>query len=245
MTPYVLLMFHLLNIGEYKTILEDRILDTGIGSAIAFIASFLLVPAWEHEQIKNYMVSAISDSMNYFKEVAATFTGKPVPPIQYKLSRKNAFVSLANLSEAFSRMLAEPKSKQKGSKEIHQFVVLNQMLISHIAALSHYAGSLAEKYRSPDFIPLIDDFVNQMQSALAILHQEHISKSNDTDSVFVVDEKVSTLLHSRKNELQQGIIETDTRKALRELKPVVDQFHFIRGIARDIKKATEIIEKTE
>ena len=82
---------------------------------------------------------------NYFRDVANAFTGNPVTNTIYKVSRKNAFVALANLSDAFSRMLSEPKSKQKNSKELHQFVVLNHMLTSHIATLAYYVRPLAEK----------------------------------------------------------------------------------------------------
>ena len=53
MTPYVLLIFHFLYGGPLKTVLVDRLVDTGIGSAIAFIGNFLLPPVWEHEQIRH------------------------------------------------------------------------------------------------------------------------------------------------------------------------------------------------
>ena len=117
MTPYILLLFHLLNSGNFQTILQDRVIDTMIGSGIAFLANFLLLPAWEHEQVKNYMAETIISNKTYFADISAAFIGKPVSITQYKLSRKNAFVALANLSDAFSRMLSEPKNKQKNGKK--------------------------------------------------------------------------------------------------------------------------------
>ena len=113
MTPYILLLFHLLNANNFKTVVTDRIIDTAIGSAIAFIANIFLLPVWEHEQVTDYMIKMIEDNLKYFLDVASLFWGKAISVNQYKLSRKNAFVSLANLSDAFNRMLSEPKNKQK------------------------------------------------------------------------------------------------------------------------------------
>ena len=113
MTPYILLLFHILSNASFETIISDRVIDTAIGSVIAFLANILILPAWEQEQISTYMQSAINSNKNYFSNIAAAFTGNQVNNTAYKLSRKNAFVALANLSDAFSRMLSEPKRKQK------------------------------------------------------------------------------------------------------------------------------------
>jgi uncharacterized membrane protein YccC len=68
--------------------------------------------------------------------VAEALTGKVVNVTDYKLARKEVYVSSANLSAAFQRMLSEPKSTQKNKTEIHQFVVLNHILFSNIATLA-------------------------------------------------------------------------------------------------------------
>ena len=113
MTPYILLLFHFLSNASFQIIITDRITDTVIGSVIAFLANLILLPAWEQEQVSNYMLEAIKSNKIYFKDIAAAFTGNPVSNTMYKVSRQHAFVALANLSDAFTRMLSEPKSKQK------------------------------------------------------------------------------------------------------------------------------------
>ena len=74
MTPYILLLFHLLYSASMKVTLTDRVLDTAIASGIAFLANVFLVPAWEQEQIKSYMQQVLEDNLSYFKKVAAAFT---------------------------------------------------------------------------------------------------------------------------------------------------------------------------
>jgi uncharacterized membrane protein (TIGR01666 family) len=240
MTPYVLLLFHLLNNGQFKTVLTDRLLDTAIGSAIAFAANFFLLPAWEHEQIKKYQSAAITASLDYYKNVSRLFTGDTVTDTQFRLSRKQAFVALANLSDAFSRLLAEPKNKQKDPRQVHQFVVLTHALTSHIATLAHYSKTLAAKYKSADFIDIISDTTLNLEAAgkmteagaVDILPDEIVSRP------FALRTQVKELVARRNIELQQGIGTSDTRLRLSELKPIVDQFQFIAGIAVDLRKAS-------
>ena len=236
MTPYILLLFHLLSNASFKTIIEDRITDTAIGFLIAFLANLLLLPAWEHEKMGNYMQQAIKSNRNYFRDVAAAFTGNPVTNIIYKISRKDAFVALANLSDAYNRMMAEPKSKQKNRAQLYQFVVLNHMLTSHIATLASYVMPLSAKLASPDFTSLINNAVIKLDNAANIIAETpgEVSAMNNLQST--IQQRLQRLLEARRTELQQGILESATMVQLTEFKPVADQFNFIGNIAGDIEK---------
>ena len=236
MTPYILLLFHLLSDVSFKIIITDRITDTAIGSVIAFIANLILLPAWEQDQMSNYMRKAISSNKNYFNDIAAAFTGNPVTINSYKLSRKNAFVALANLSDAFSRMLSEPKSKQKNSKQLYQFVVLNHMLTSHIATLSSYVMPLSVKLASPDFIPLINNTLAKLDNAEKIIAETPADTAAPETLHNNIQQRLQQLLQARRTELQGGILDSETKKQLTEFKPVADQFNFIGNIAGDIRK---------
>ncbi len=239
MTPYILLMIHLLGNASFQTIISDRVMDTAIGSVIAFFANLILLPAWEHEKINSYMLQAAKCNREYFRDVALAFTGHPVAATIYKVSRKNAFVALANLSDAFNRMMAEPKNKQKNIRVLHQFVVFNHTMTSHIATLSSYTKPLWEKYNSPDFLPLINNVVAKLNDAEKIL-SDVPAESAAPDSVThnKIQQRLQQLLETRRAELKNGISESDTRKELSGFKPLVDQFNFIENIAGDIRKTT-------
>ncbi|WP_431217831.1 FUSC family protein [Puia sp. P3] len=160
-TPYVLLLFHLLYPIDFRTILTDRVIDTVIGSVIAFLANILIIPSWEHERITDYMTGAIEANIDYFRDVAGAFLGRPSTVHQYKLSRKKAFVALANLSDAFGRMLSEPRRQQKRITDMHQFVVSNHMLTSHTATLAYYVDPFAAKFADGAYEPLVNDIVQK------------------------------------------------------------------------------------
>ena len=81
------------------------------------------------------MVQVLKANQNYLQQLAAFFSGSKQSQLEYNLIRKELYVSTANLSAAFQRMQSEPKSKQKNSQEIYEFVVLNHVLSSNIASL--------------------------------------------------------------------------------------------------------------
>jgi uncharacterized membrane protein (TIGR01666 family) len=241
-TAYILVLFHLVYGTNLKTIFTDRLVDTAIGSAIAFLANFLIVPAWEKEKIRDFMLAVLEKNTDYFKNVSAAFLGKPVSIAEYKKSRQDAFVALANLSDAFTRMLSEPKFIQYNSQQIHRFVVLNHTLTSHIATLSHYVLPLSSRYASPDFTSIIETDIRQLQSAKSILNNEPITDVVTSADTHKINERLNSILEKRRQELDQKLFDTETRKLLGELKPVVDQFNLISSIAEDLKKATREIK---
>jgi len=133
MTPYVLILFNLLGVGR---LVNERIIDTLIGSGIAFAASYLIFPSWEFEKVQHNLRQVIYANAKYLLKIAESVSGKEIETVEYKLARKDVFVKSANLSAAFERMTSEPKSKQKNIKEVHKFVVLNHILSSYIATIA-------------------------------------------------------------------------------------------------------------
>ncbi len=168
-TPYVLLLFHLLYPAGFKSIISDRVIDTLIGSGISWLASIFIIPSWEHQRIIDNMVAALSTNVAYFRDVAGAFLGRGVAVQQYKLSRKHAFVALANLSDAFGRMLQEPRRQQKRMSEMHQFVVASQMLTSYIATLAYYEKPLASTYANPAYQPVVERIARCIERAVDVL----------------------------------------------------------------------------
>ncbi|MBN8720533.1 MAG: FUSC family protein [Sediminibacterium magnilacihabitans] len=238
MTFYLLLMFHLLDPKDFAVIFTDRIIDTLIGSAIAFIFGYLLQPVWEHEQINETMATVLKDGILYYRLTAAPFTGKPFDKAVANVARKNSWVALANLSDAFTRMLSEPKSKQINIPHIHQFVVANHMLVSHIATLTYYADSLSGEYVTEDYQPLINASTRYLEQSLQLVETDkgEDGLQQDTTGVRLMDQHINELMRQRQEELKKGIIESSLRKKLSDFKSITDQFYFIYKIATDIQK---------
>jgi uncharacterized membrane protein (TIGR01666 family) len=263
MTPYILILFYLLNPNHFRSLISDRILDTAIGSAIAWLANVLLAPAWAYKQFAHNLQQTLLANKNYFRDVASYFVGSDVGITRYKLSRKQAYVALANISDALNQMLAEPKRKQKNLTELHQLVVLNYMMASHTATLAAIARDRGPVTPDTGYLPVIESVVSNMESGEHILQSMSNGNSGDVDhpegiqvknqesggieiqdpeessirqGIRQMNERVGDMVRLRKKELESGILHSDTSVRLTLVKSVNDQFDFIWKISSDLLK---------
>ncbi len=246
-TVYVLLSFYFLSPAGYTHVLTERVLDTFIGSAIAFVVSFLVLPSWEHEQVVQYMLEALNANRKYFDTVAVVFTGRLIDITAFKIARKDAFVALANLSDNFQRMLSEPKDKQPKMKHYHQFVAINHILTSHIAGLSYYAQTNAAQYASEGFLPLIQQVDLQFREAVEILQGNVHTDAVQLQAKHPISNKIQELLAQKKTAFESEAVQetgdVTMRNNLSDFKILTDQFALISTITVDeIRVLQKIVE---
>ena len=261
MTPYILILLYILNPLHFKDLIVDRIIDTAIGSGIALLANLLFSPEWTYKQFADYLQQMLEANKNYFKDVTSFFTGQPVPVNTYKLSRKQAYVALANMSDALNRMIAEPKSKQKNAAEYHELVVLNYMMSTHIATLATFIFSRNPPVAYPEYLSVIHAIIANLEQAtngLKTVNSENPGKTSMENNPAIINptidtkktedegklareglrnlnERVNALVTDRKKELEQGI-KDDLRTSLAVVKSINDQFNFIWKISEDLLK---------
>jgi uncharacterized membrane protein YccC len=166
MTPYILILLYILNPLHFKDLILERVIDTGIGSVIALLANLLFSPEWTYRQFAEYLQQMLDANKNYFIDVTSFFTGSPVSINQYKLSRKNAYVALANISDALNRMISEPKSKQMHVAEYHQLVTLNYMMATHVATLATVVLGKTKPATDPEYLPVVRVIAANLDQAI-------------------------------------------------------------------------------
>ena len=134
-TPYLIIMLHLLDMG-FTELVGERMLDTAIAFMLGFAANYYLFPNWESRQLQQLLSAVTSGTLSYIDKLLAIYSGQPPSTMDYRLARKELFVSNSNLSAAFHRMLSEPKSKQTHIRSLYEFMALNQLMASNITSLA-------------------------------------------------------------------------------------------------------------
>lgn len=219
LTIFVLIAFHFLYGHDFREIVKDRVIDTIIGSMIALIAGFILIPSWSQETMFDNMLEMIKANQRYFTTVAQTYIGLNPGVTDFKVARKEAFVALANISDNFQRILSEPRSKQKNVPFMHQFVVSNQMFAAHTASLAYYNENMKEKPVLP---------VAGLQALVKDVNM-HLDKAK-------------LLLEGRSEPGGQTVempAENASLDAPDKLKTITDQFDIIHTLSRDIEYAVQ------
>lgn len=234
LTLYVLLSFYFLSPTSFTDMLTDRLIDTGIGSVIAFVVALFVLPTWEHQQMGKLIKNALETNRAYFDTVATAFIGQNVNITEFKVARKNAFVALANISDNLQRMLSEPKDKRRKLLHYHQFVASTHVLTAHIAALSYYGDLKANSYASPGFQVLIGDINHHFDMALHVLDDEspetiiHRKPMVTADIYQLFEEQSRTAI--AKN-LKAGTEEMANRFS--DIHTIIHQFELINTMVND------------
>jgi uncharacterized membrane protein (TIGR01666 family) len=218
-TPYVFILFSFIG-NEFRIIAWERVLDTLVGCAIAFAASYFLFPSWEREQLKNHMRDIVKANMLYLQKIIKALSGHTVSLIEYKVARKEVYLHSANLSAAFQRMLSEPKSKQSSQSLMQQFVVLNHIFFSNVANIATILLAKDRKDYPPELLHLSKKIYGKLDEA---------RKKFDDDDEFILPEEAAKRESNR----------TADDDLLKE------QLQFIYQLSKDIDKtASEIIGET-
>jgi uncharacterized membrane protein (TIGR01666 family) len=225
MTPYVLILFKFLGLG-LRNIFEERVVDTLIGSGIAFIASYLIFPTWEFEQVQENLKAVITADINYLKKVSESIAGKAVSVTEYKLARKDVYVNSANLSATFERMTSEPKSKQRNIKDIHKFVVLNHILTSYTATIASALIKMGVQKPHADTLKLVKRSIAVLKDTNTKLKGEVIEAPASKPEAVKID--------MPKPEAEKVPLTADDIL-------MKEQLDFIHKIAVDLAKVTENI----
>ncbi|MGN6212751.1 FUSC family membrane protein [Parafilimonas sp.] len=242
-TIYVIISFHFLNQSDFNVVVTDRLIDTAIGCVIAFIASFMIFPLWEHEQTKDLIKHFVDANKKYFNVAAGLLKTPEMLKTDYTPVRKEAFVALANLSDNFQRMLSEKRRDVKLSF-YHQFIASGYILTAHIAALSSLITRFGKDMKADDFDTLISNINEKFKRTSCILNGEPV-KTTVSNRNAPITNKVQKLLQQRQQEIDEGLydVQSDVRISLRNLKSVTDEFEMIDSIVADeVKIATRIMQ---
>lgn len=243
MTIYVFVSFNFLSPGNVDIIFRDRIVDTIIAAIITSLVAYVVLPVWEHTQNLDLMKKSAEANLIYFQSVISKFIGEGFNVEDYKVKRKNAIISLANLSDNFQRMISDPKNQQKKLEVVHQFVATSHLITAYTASLSQYVKD-NEKYPEIDAEGWSRKIEAEMQKVSNLLNGEKITDTLNMESrIEPEDSSLDDLILKRKAELTENesydLRDPDKISRLTELKNIHDVLELIFDVAKEQRKVIE------
>lgn len=243
MTIYVFLSFNFLSPGNVNIIFRDRIVDTMIAAVITSLVAYVVLPVWEHTQNLDLMKKSAECNLIYFQSVISKFLEDNFDIEDYKVKRKNAIISLANLSDNFQRMISEPKNQQKKLEVVHQFVATSHLITAYTASLSQYVKD-NEKYPEIDAEGWSRKIDAEMQKVCNLLNGDKITETLNMESrIEPEDSPLDDLILKRKTELTEhesyDLRDPNKISHLTELKNIHDILELIYDVAKEQRKVIE------
>ncbi|HWK57087.1 MAG TPA: FUSC family membrane protein [Parapedobacter sp.] len=226
MTPYVLILFSFLGMNTLS-ILQERIIDTLIGSGLAFLSSYVILPSWESVQVYGTMRKLLIANYQYIVQALKIIAGQSPTVTEYKLARKEVYVTTANMASAFQRMMTEPKSKRKDAKDVNRFVVFNHILSSYSVTLLNNVQGASETSLTGEQIKVIRKTLSLLARSIQLFEDD----AEEEDEVFTEVEV----------ETPSGI--DDNNIDSEELRLITDQLQFLNRIAADLYKVCNDLKK--
>ena len=181
-TLLVLLCFNLL--GEGFEVALPRVFDTLLGCAIAWAAVSFIWPDWRFRRLSLVVERAFNANCRYLDAILVQYHQGKDNGLAYRIARRDAHNSDAELASVISNMSADPKADKALQEAAFRLLCLNHTLLSYISAL----GAHRERLNTPATLDLLNDAVCYVDGAL---HQEERNSQRIAQALEQLAERIS------------------------------------------------------
>ncbi|UKA30121.1 YccS family putative transporter [Photobacterium damselae] len=140
----LLVLFCFNQLGEGFAVILPRLGDTLLGCFLAVIAVSYIFPDWESHRLHKVMASSVNANREYLGQIIVQYRLGKRDCLNYRVARRNAHNTDAQLSTAISNMLAEPGRYRMATNESFRFLTLNHAMLSYISALGAHRTQLED-----------------------------------------------------------------------------------------------------
>lgn len=184
-TLLVLLCFNLL--GEGFEVAAPRVYDTLLGCAIAWAAVSFIWPDWKFRQLPAMVRKTLNADCRYLDAILVQYHQGKDNGLPYRIARRDAHNSDAELASVISNMSADPKADKTIQEAAFRLLCLNHTLLSYISAL----GAHRERLESAAVLDLLNDAVCYVDGAL---HHDAHDRQRITQALEALYERITALV---------------------------------------------------
>ncbi|PXY91662.1 YccS family putative transporter [Gilliamella apis] len=150
----LLVFFSFSLIGESSiSVAISRIIATLIGCFIAWFAVSFIWPDWKFRNLPKLLDRVCHEDSHYLAVIGSQYVSGKTNDPKYRVARRAAHDSNADLSSLISLMTKEPHVKQDVIDQGFRLLTLNHTLISYLSTL----GAHRDKSISPHTLEIFDD----------------------------------------------------------------------------------------
>jgi len=178
----LLVLFCFNQLGEGYAVILPRLGDTLLGCLLAVLAVSFILPDWQANRLHKVMASAIITNRDYLAQIIGQYRIGKKDSLNYRIARRDAHNTDAQLSTAISNMLAEPGRYRMATDESFRFLTLNHAMLSYISALGAHRTQLDDEHTHH----LVAKAHRQIHAHLECLAEQldgnHCSQAPSTDT---------------------------------------------------------------
>lgn len=127
-----------------------RLVDTLIGCGLAVSAVMFIMPDWQFKRLPQLMATSLEQQRIYLQQILAQYhTGKQ-DTLCYRIARREAHNADAQLYDAVTAMMVEPKRYQLDPVKSFQFLEQSHRLLNFISTLGTHRQKLSRSQWQSD-----------------------------------------------------------------------------------------------
>ncbi|HDL5128268.1 TPA: TIGR01666 family membrane protein [Mannheimia haemolytica] len=204
-----------------------RMLDTLLGTAIAWLAVAFLWPDWKYLNLQRNLHNGLKASGQYLRHIIAQLQFGYNEQLPYRIARRDVHNHLSALSNAITNMYSEPQKYANdltfapkllgiaytllgyistlgayriASREINQQVDFSAMFFSHAREVANIIGQIASESRS---FAKLSEKLTAIDQDFTQFEQENQQKQNDLALVLIQQLRLIVQLLPQLNSILQ------------------------------------------
>lgn len=210
-TLQVLISFDVMGF-DVQSALSLRLIDTIIGTGIAWLGVSYLWPDWQYLQLDKVSRRAFKSDAKYLLYIIAQLQFGKGDDLKYRIVRRHAHEYASALSTTVSNMNNESSKYQTAYLQTgFELLKLNYSLLSYISALGAYRSQMRKFSQTPTFLAQFYPIAKRIIYVL-----EHLEKL--TPEIFAkLQENIEQGLKTAQTEIEHCLNSADESKKLTEL----------------------------
>ncbi|MDO6581149.1 YccS family putative transporter [Photobacterium sp. 2_MG-2023] len=140
----LLVLFCFNQLGAGFAVVLPRLGDTLLGCLLAVLAVVFILPDWQSRRLHKIMAAAVTTNRDYLAQIIGQYRIGKKDSLSYRVARREAHNTDAQLSTAISNMLAEPGRYRLAIEECFRFLTLNHAMLNYISTLGAHRTQIDE-----------------------------------------------------------------------------------------------------
>lgn len=213
----LLVLFCFNQVGDGYGLILPRLFDTLLGSLIAGLAVFLILPDWQGRRLNRVVANTLSCNSTYLRQIIRQYAEGKRDDLAYRLARRNAHNADAALSTTLGNMLMEPGHFRKEADTGFRFLVLSHTLLSYLSGLGAHRGEALLADEQSELLSSAGRIAESLDDiARGLNEQSPIAIQSDSE------EHLATALEQIPEELEdaQRLVQTQLSLIARQLAPL-------------------------
>lgn len=213
----LMVLFCFNQVGDGYGLLLPRLFDTLVGSLIAALAVFLILPDWQGRRLDAVLANTLNCNARYLREIMRQYETGKRDDLAYRLARRNAHNADAALSTTLGNMLLEPGHFRKDAETGFRFLLLSHTLLGYLSALGAHRETLPQDASDA----LLDSAAERLAATL-----EELARSLQSGTPVAVhsdaEEALARQLEQLPEDLDDGhrLVQTELALICRQLAPL-------------------------